>query len=65
MWGGVPDTDGDPATVDTNFFSTNGADQATVFSGTSDGFPHPAVYSDSCPGSARWYDTVDKVCRSN
>jgi len=64
MWGSVPNTDGNHATIDTNFFTVNGADQAMVTTGTSDGYPHPAVYSDSCPGSARWYDTVDKTCRA-
>lgn len=64
MWGSVPNTDGNHATLDTNFFSADGTDQAMVTTGTSDGFPHPAVYSNSCPPTARWYDTVDKTCRT-
>lgn len=63
LWMHVPDTDGNPATVDTNYFSVNGADQTFVKTGTSDGHPHPAVYSDACPAASRWYDTVDQVCR--
>jgi hypothetical protein len=64
LWEHVPDTDGNPATVDTNFASANGADQTTSTVGTSDGHPHTAVYSSTCPANARWYDTTDKVCRS-
>ena len=64
-WTHVPDTDGNPATIDTNYFSVNGADQTVVTMGTSDGHPHNAVYSASCPSSARWYDLVDKVCRDH
>lgn len=63
-WEHVPDIDGNSATVDTNFASANGADQTVVRNGTSDGHPHTAVYSTSCPSTARWYDQVDKVCRS-
>jgi hypothetical protein len=63
LWEHIPDTDGDPNTVDTNFTSANGADQTTVTVGTSDGHPHTAVYSSTCPTNARWYDTTDKVCR--
>jgi len=63
LWQHVPDTDGNLSTVDTNFTSVNGADQTTVTVGTSDGHPHTAVYSSSCPFNARWYDQVDKVCR--
>lgn len=63
LWEHIPDTDGDPGTVDTNFISANGADQTTVTAGTSDGHPHTAVYSSACPSNARWYDQVDKVCR--
>lgn len=64
LWEHVPNTDGDPATIDTNFTSINGADQTTVTVGTSDGHPHPAIYSSTCPTTARWYDTVDKICRA-
>ena len=63
-WEHVPNTDGDPATIDTNFSTLNGMDQTTGTTGTSDGHPHPLVYSSACPSNARWYDTVDKVCRS-
>ncbi len=59
LWEHVPD----PATAP-NFASANGADQTTVTSGTSDGHPHMAVYSSTCPSNARWYDQVDKTCRS-
>ncbi|MBI3186286.1 MAG: hypothetical protein HYZ31_00290 [Gammaproteobacteria bacterium] len=64
LWEHVPNTDGDINTIDTNFSSANGADQTTVTSGTNDGHPHVAVYSTACPTTARWYDQVDKVCRS-
>ena len=64
LWEHIPDTDGNPSTVDTNFVSINGVDQTTVRTGTLDGHPHPAIYSTSCGSTARWYDTVDKVCRS-
>ena len=63
LWQHVPDTDDNPSTVDTNFASVNGADQTTMTVGPSDGHPHTAVYSSSCPFNARWYDQVDKVCR--
>jgi hypothetical protein len=63
LWGHIPDTDDNPSTIDTNFVSVNGVDQTTVTTGTSDGHPHPAIYSTGCPNTARWYDTVDKVCR--
>lgn len=67
LWEHIPDTDGNPSTVDTNFVSANGADQTIVTSGTSDGQPHPAIYSTNCvaqtSGTSAWYDTVDKVCR--
>lgn len=59
LWEHIPD----PATAP-NFTSANGADQTTVTVGTSDGHPHTAVYSSTCPANARWYDQVDKVCRS-
>jgi hypothetical protein len=59
LWEHVPD----PATIP-NFASANGADQTTVTVGTSDGHPHTAVYSSTCPSNARWYDQVDKICRS-
>jgi len=65
LWGHVPNTDGNPATVDTNYTSVNGADRAFVTNGTSSSHPHPAIYSASCPSNARWYDTIDKTCRSN
>jgi len=65
LWAHVPNTDGDSTTIDTNFVTANGADQTVVTAGTSDGFPHPAIYSDQCPSSARWYDTSDKICRNN
>jgi len=65
LWSKVPNTDGDSATIDTNYVTANGADQAVVTAGTSDGFPHPAIYSDQCPSTARWYDALDKVCRNN
>ncbi len=58
LWEHIPD----PATAP-NFTSANGADQTTVTVGTSDGHPHTAVYSSTCPANARWYDQVDKVCR--
>lgn len=58
VWEHVPDP-----TVMPNFTSANGADMTTVTSGTSDGHPHTAVYSATCPSNARWYDQVDKVCR--
>lgn len=64
LWEHIPDTDGNPGTVDTNFTSANGADQTTVTVSTSDGHPHPAIYSATCPATARWYDTVDKLCRA-
>lgn len=64
LWEHVPNTDGDANTIDSNFYSVNGADQTTVTVGTSDGHPHTAIYSASCTDAARWYDTVDKVCRS-
>lgn len=64
LWAHVPDTDGNAATIDTNYFSVNGADQTFIKVGTSDGHPHPAVYSDTCSAASRWYDTVDKVCRN-
>lgn len=73
LWGHVPDTDGDPTTVDTNFTSANGADQTTVTVGTLDGHPHPAVYSSKCAADTandpinpnrKWFDTVDRVCRN-
>jgi hypothetical protein len=41
--------------------SVNGADITTVTTGTSDGQPHMAIYSDGC--TSKWYDTTDKVCR--
>lgn len=63
LWEHIPDTDGNPSTVDTNFTSANGADQTTVTVGTSDGHPHTAVYSSTCPSNLRWYDQVDKICR--
>jgi hypothetical protein len=63
LWEHIPDTDDNPSTIDTNFVSVNGVDQTTVTTGTSDGHPHPAIYSTGCPNTARWYDTVDKVCR--
>jgi hypothetical protein len=59
VWQHVPD----PATAP-NYTTVNGADQTTVTVGTSDGHPHTAVYSSTCPANARWYDTTDKVCRS-
>jgi hypothetical protein len=59
LWEHVPDAIEIP-----NFQSANGADQTTVTVGTSDGHPHTAVYSSTCPTTARWYDQVDKVCRS-
>ncbi len=64
-WMSVPDTDNNPATIDTNFITMNAADKTVVTSNTSDGFPHPAIYTNSCPSSARWYDIVDKTCRNN
>lgn len=63
LWEHVPDTDGNPLTVDTNFFSVNGADMTVVTTDTSDGHPHIAVYSSACGANAKWYDQVDKVCR--
>jgi len=60
LWEHVPNTDGDRNTVDTNFNSTHGADQTTVTA--LGGHPHPAIYSSACPTTARWFDTVDKVC---
>jgi hypothetical protein len=59
LWEHVPS----PATIP-NFTSLSGADQTTVTVGTSDGHPHTAVYSSTCPANAGWYDTTDKVCRS-
>ncbi len=64
FWSHVPNTDGNPSTIDTNFISTNGSDQTIVTSNTSDGFPHMAIYSTGCPSSSRWYDTIDQVCRN-
>lgn len=64
-WGHVPNTDGNHATVDTNYVSKHGADRAVVQNGTSSTHPHPAIYSDSCPSTARWYDIIDKTCRSH
>lgn len=58
LWEHIPDS----ATVP-GFTTANGADQTTVTSGTSDGHPHTAVYSSTCPSNARWYDQVDKLCR--
>ena len=46
------------------FESITGADTTTITTGTSDGHPHTAVYSTTCPSGANWYDQVDKVCRS-
>ncbi len=60
LWEHIPDTDGNPSTVDTNFASANGADQTTVTA--SDGHKHTAVYDSTCPSNARWYDQVDKIC---
>lgn len=59
LWEHIPS----PTTAP-NFESVNGADTTTVTVGTSDGHPHMAVYSSTCPSNARWYDQVDKVCRS-
>jgi hypothetical protein len=60
QWQHVPD----PITVP-NFTSKDGADQATVMV---DGYPHSAIYSTKCAtdtgNTAKWYDTVDKICRS-
>lgn len=58
LWEHIPD----PTTAP-NFASQNGADTTTVTTGTSDGQPHMAVYSASCPSGTKWYDQVDKVCR--
>lgn len=63
VWEHIPNTDGNPDTIDTNFTSANGADQTIVTVGTNDGHPHSAVYSSTCPLNARWYDQVDKLCR--
>jgi hypothetical protein len=49
LWEHVPDTDGNASTINTNFSTANGADQTTVTAGTSDGQPHLAVYSATCP----------------
>ena len=58
LWEHVPD----PTTAP-NFASQSGADTTTITTGTSDGQPHMAVYSASCPSGTKWYDQVDKVCR--
>jgi hypothetical protein len=66
FWEHIPDTDGNPSTIDTNFSSANGVDQAVVVSGTSDEQPHVVVYSTSCAAttpSTPWFDQVDRVCR--
>lgn len=59
QWQHIPD----PAVIP-SYASTNGADTTNVTAGTSDGHPHVSVYSSTCPSNARWYDQVDKVCRS-
>ena len=62
LWEHIPN----PA-VAPNFTSVDGADQATVTSGTSDGYPHTVVYSSKCVSTTSaakpWWDAVDKLCR--
>lgn len=58
QWQHIPD-----ATTGSGFTTANGADTATVVTGTSDGHPHTVVYSSQCPPEARWYDQADRICR--
>lgn len=57
LWEHIPN-----AVTMPGFTSQDGADMTTVIA--SDGKPHMVVYSATCPANARWYDQVDKVCRS-